>query len=671
MRERTESRHRNASRTGFNRVNALTTLMLAAFLVVVVTTLLTFRFVPNRPETMPLSFFFAVGVFLFSLSAGILFIYSQVRARTADENEQALREAIESFHRRTTQLQVAARIARDATAEPELSAVLSSAAKAIHERFGFYYVGIFLLDETGQTAQLRAAGGSAGELLLEKQHTLDINEGLVGYAIRMRQAMIVLDVSKDANHVPNPILSETQSEMSIPLIVRGSILGAVDVQSSRLAAFDQEDLNIMQTLADLLAVAIEKAQLYEAVQSYADEMEKRVSQRTHEFMMERAQLNAILNAMMEGVIYSLQNKPRYMNVAFRQMTGYDMGSWQGFLPLVQLDSDTDDLEKSRQIYRRIYDEIIKRGFWHGELRVRRVDGSEFDAYVTSTRITNNETTREQGTVTIIRDISQEKQLQEQKMRFVSYASHELRTPIANLKTRLYLLRRQPERTDVHMAVLEQVTERMQRLVQDLLLQSRFERGNIPLKLEPVRLQELMLDVVSMQRPEADHKQITLSAEMPSTRLMAHVDRDRITQVMTNLISNAINYTQHGGRVWVRLRDNGQNQAEITVKDTGIGIPDDMIDQIFQPFFRAQNVVAEGTGLGLNITKQIIDLHGGHIGVSSQLGEGSSFTVWLSLLPAENALPAGNALPTENALPAEDLPPTGNLTSSDEEPLPGE
>ena len=233
----------------------------------------------------------------------------------------------------------------------------------------------------------------------------------------------------------------------------------------------------------------------------------------------------------------------------------------------------------------------------------------------------------EGAVTIIRDISQQKALDKQKSRFIANAAHELRTPIANMKTRLYLIRHQPDKFNEHYDVLRQVTERMQRLIDDLLDMSRFERGRIKLSRETHNLQELIQDVVMTQRPEAEAKSVRLIQDLTDIPLYAEIDRDRFIQVLTNLISNAINYTDDG-EIIVRLYVTEDQQIELCVEDTGMGIKPDMLEKIFHPFIRANYEATKGTGLGLNIAREIVHLHDGHLSVKSVYGEGSQFYVTL-------------------------------------------
>ncbi|HEX2620623.1 MAG TPA: HAMP domain-containing sensor histidine kinase, partial [Phototrophicaceae bacterium] len=228
--------------------------------------------------------------------------------------------------------------------------------------------------------------------------------------------------------------------------------------------------------------------------------------------------------------------------------------------------------------------------------------------------------------TVLRDVSQETRLEQQKKRFIAVASHELRTPLTNLKTRLYLIRRQPERLTEHLDIIETVTDRMRKLVEDLFDVSRFEHGIIPLKAQMTPLQPLIQDVFLVQLPEAERKEVRLEYLCPDELIYAMVDPARFAQVLTNLMINAINYTPSGGRVTVEAA-LADDEIVISVCDTGMGIPEEWFEQIFQPFFRGQEH-STGAGLGLSITREIVELHGGRIEVNSTLGQGTCFHVWL-------------------------------------------
>lgn len=543
--------------------------------------------------------------------------------------EEANIRTTRDHSRSVNQLQVAAEIARDATSQANLQGLLDRAVQLICERFDFYHAGIFLIDEETGYAVIRAAYGvDASQEMLKREHKLKVGEeGIVGFVTGTGQPRVVLDTDADSYHYKNPVLPETCSELTLPFRVGTKIIGALDVQSLKRGAFDQNDVSILQTMADLLAVAIDKANLNEEVQAYADQLEIRVDERTRELESERAQLQIILDSIDDGVIYDEGWKTVYTNSAFVRLTGYTrQENWDEVLNQLK-PNNLSDREISSMI-QEIYHNIGHEGVWKSDVRLTHPNGTSFDASIVANAVQRNpETNHAPGAVTIIRDISQRKVLEEQKSRFIANAAHELRTPLANMKTRLYLIRHQPEKFEEHYNVMRHVTGRMQRLIDDLLDMSRFERGKIQLAKEPHHLQPIIHDVVVTQRPEAEAKSIRLQEDLSAEPIYAEVDQDRIVQVLTNLISNAINYTQSGNitvRLWVRK----EGQVSICIKDTGIGIKPDMIDKIFQPFVRVNHDTTKGTGLGLNISREIIHLHDGELIVESEYGKGSRFTIVL-------------------------------------------
>lgn len=542
------------------------------------------------------------------------------------------------YDRLIGRLQVAAQIARDATAEPDFNALLNSATQLIHHHFGFYHVGIFLLDDAGEYAVLHAAaGGSASHEMVKQHHKLKVGEvGLIGHITQTGEPRIAPDVRHDVQHYQNPALSKTRSEMAVPLKVHNTIIGALDIQSLQENAFTPDDILILQTLADLLAVAIQKARLNQALQIEAKQLEQRIEQRTAELAVERAQMSAVLETMADGVVFCENQRTIYVNPAFTRMFGYTRETWQGIASILDVAGITSEEVHIRQT--EINEKLIMIGQWQGELRVHRLDGTELDVSAAAWHI--QRTPEHLGTLLVLRDISQEKALQEQKSRFVSYASHELRTPITNLKTRLYLLEKQPHRFTDHIQAIQHVVDRMQRLVDDLLDMTRFESGNIRLEREVGSLQELIADVVATQRPEAERKRHVLTTQYPPVPLQAFIDRDRMTQVLTNLVANAINYTPEEGSITISLKELPDARAEISIEDTGVGIPSDYLPKIFLPFVRAGNTPAKGTGLGLSIARQIVEQHHGEIAVESEAGKGSRFFVrlQLALQPSSDRLP---------------------------------
>ncbi|HEY75715.1 MAG TPA: GAF domain-containing protein, partial [Thermoflexia bacterium] len=187
--------------------------------------------------------------------------------------EQRVAERTADLSRRTLQLEAAATVAREAAAIRDVSTLLNEVVHLISARFGFYHTGIFLVDEAGEYAVLRAASSEGGRRMLERGHRLKVGEvGIVGYVAGTGEPRIALDVGRDAVFFDNPDLPLTRSEMALPLRVRGRVIGVLDVQSEEPAAFSEEDIAVLQVMADQIALAIENARLLEESQRALEEL---------------------------------------------------------------------------------------------------------------------------------------------------------------------------------------------------------------------------------------------------------------------------------------------------------------------------------------------------------------------------------------------------------------
>ena len=187
--------------------------------------------------------------------------------------ELELKTFANNLERYATQLQVAAEIARDAATASNLDSLLKRAVDLVREYFGFYHAAVFLLDDAGEFAVLETASGESGELLLEQKHKLKVGKvGIVGHVAMSGQPRIALDVGKDATHFRQPLLPYTRSELAVPLKVMDRIIGVFDVQSHLESAFDGNDLIVLQTLADQLAIAIDNMRLVQETKRRTEEL---------------------------------------------------------------------------------------------------------------------------------------------------------------------------------------------------------------------------------------------------------------------------------------------------------------------------------------------------------------------------------------------------------------
>ena len=242
---------------------------------------------------------------------------------------------------------------------------------------------------------------------------------------------------------------------------------------------------------------------------------------------------------------------------------------------------------------------------------------------------------------VVRDVRAEREADRIKSDFVAKASHELRTPLASLRAYAEMLadgeaKDEAQRQQFAGVILSE-TARLSALVDRMLDINRIESGMARANYERVDLCALADECVASQQAEALRRGISMSVERRSAGATALVDRNLMKQVMLNLLSNALKYTPEKGRVWVEVDiDNLARSVVVSVRDSGIGIPEHAIPRLFGKFYRVENheKVAKGTGLGLNLCRNIVEaMHGGQIGVESREGAGSRF--WFAI-PLEQA-----------------------------------
>lgn len=237
--------------------------------------------------------------------------------------------------------------------------------------------------------------------------------------------------------------------------------------------------------------------------------------------------------------------------------------------------------------------------------------------------------------------------------FTADASHELRNPIAVIQTNVQVALADPspdlEVQRSQLETIERITRRLGRLIEDLLFLARHDGGLTNQKWEPCNLSHILHEVGEEQMAIAQQKQITVHLPNVENNFMVSGDRDRLVRLFTNLVSNAIAYTPLGGKVEIITQSLiSQNQVQVKVIDTGIGIPEVELPQIFERFYRYQpqkinksisksNPPTSGSGLGLAIAKAIAESHQGHINVESKVGQGTTFTVTIALVKIENAI----------------------------------
>jgi two-component system phosphate regulon sensor histidine kinase PhoR len=252
-----------------------------------------------------------------------------------------------------------------------------------------------------------------------------------------------------------------------------------------------------------------------------------------------------------------------------------------------------------------------------------------------------------GVVAVLHDVTREKEISRMKDDFVSHVSHELKTPLASITAYSEMLLdgeadNEQTRKEFY-SIIQNQAKRLNRMIDDILNAARIESGLIKIEKKPVSLTILIEEQMPMIKSFAEEKNITVSwghnGQKPIVFDQVYGDRDMISQVIVNLMSNAVKYTPSGGSVKIKNEvDDVAGLAKVSVTDTGVGIPDDELKYVFDKFYRvkANQTHAKGTGLGLSLVKQIIEkIHNGKVFVKSKLGAGSTFGFELPL--AQHAL----------------------------------
>ncbi|HST46212.1 ATP-binding protein [Jatrophihabitans sp.] len=234
------------------------------------------------------------------------------------------------------------------------------------------------------------------------------------------------------------------------------------------------------------------------------------------------------------------------------------------------------------------------------------------------------------------------ELDQAKADFIATVSHELRTPLTSIAGYLEMLQdgdggQLPDEAAAMLSIIDRNATRLRNLIEDLLTQSRIDAGRLRLELATVQLRSLLHSVLAAMAPLAAASDVKLELSAPDGELNVQADAQQLEQVFTNLISNALKFTPAGGSVNVSLAPAEDGGVVIEVRDTGMGIPPDEYPNLFTRFFRASNAAEAalpGTGLGLAIVQEIVHRHGGAVDIDSELGVGTTLTVWLPTSPEQ-------------------------------------
>ncbi|OGM59366.1 hypothetical protein A3A75_03375 [Candidatus Woesebacteria bacterium RIFCSPLOWO2_01_FULL_39_10] len=365
------------------------------------------------------------------------------------------------------------------------------------------------------------------------------------------------------------------------------------------------------------------------------EIQEQLTTRNRQLEEEKAKHDAMIENIGEGVI-GINDKGEiiFTNKSVENMTGFSQSELMGkpiWTSLKMVDKFDKEVEVNETPVRNaLY--LNKKIATSDYFYVRR-DNTKFPVAMTATPIVVFEQVL--GGAVVFRDITKEKEVDRMKTEFISLASHQLRTPLSAMKwfCEIILDGDVGSINEEQKEVLNNIyhsNERMISLVNTLLNISRIESGRLIIDPEPTDLKKLINEVILELRPRLDKKKHHLAISVHENLPAINIDPKLVRHVYMNLLTNAIKYTPEGGEVVVMVSRSGREIVS-QISDSGYGIPKNQAEQVFKKFFRAENIVkveTEGTGLGLYLTKTIVESSGGRIWFESSEGKGTTF--WFTL-----------------------------------------
>jgi two-component system phosphate regulon sensor histidine kinase PhoR len=422
------------------------------------------------------------------------------------------------------------------------------------------------------------------------------------------------------------LLESEQVHLWVPVIGHGQVLGLLALGPKFGGdVFGGEDMDILRLVARQVAPLVENIHLVTRLKRYASELEQRVEERTAELHSAKERVEAILASVGDGVVVTdLDWNVITANSAFERQVGYPTSSIVG-----QKLWSFVNVGDSPEIVAEIQHSLEREAIWTGELMNYTKDGTPYDVQMTITPV-SDQSGHIIGFVGSQRDITRHKQLERIKDRLIFDVSHELRTPVTNLSLYLELLESgKTERWSEYMGVLKGETNRLIELIENVLDLSRLDMWRSKkIRFSAVDLNIVADQVVTAHRPLAESAGLELNFKPANNLPVIQGEQNQLARLITNLLSNAIRYTPTG-QVVIRTGQECGN-VFLQVQDTGIGIEAEDMPHIFDRFYRGRQVSQSkitGTGLGLAIVKEIVEIHEGRIDVQSEVGKGSTFTVW--------------------------------------------
>jgi PAS domain S-box-containing protein len=547
---------------------------------------------------------------------------SEVNKRRAFLEDADVKKALLG---RTRELAALLAISQTATQSLETEKILNDTLDKSLEILDFDVGYIRTLDPEKKNLIVRVARGLSSPEFLSTSFPLDSPDPIVGKIVfKTQKPYIGTDIRKDPMFQARTMEKEgVISLVMVPIVSKQRAMGFIAVGSKKLHKFTKREVRLLVAFSSQLGSALENAQLY-------DEVNK-----------EKAYIENLVDNAGDAIISTdVGDRILTWNHGAEVIFGYSKEETVGQSLTILLPSHrAGELEEIREKVR--LTGVIR------NLEVRRIkkDGIIIEASLAVSPIRDKDD-NVIGFLHLARDVTEKKryeqrlkELDKMKSAFVSNVSHELRTPLTAIKASAdnMLDRLIGDLNGKQVGYLTRIksnSDRLARLINDLLDLSTIEAGKIDLRPTNLPLVTLVKEAAESLRPVAAEKLINLTVMSAVPGVIAWADRDKVIQVLMNLIGNALKFTPNRGKVTIAVAKNSAAWMQISVTDTGPGIPAEEVNKVFGRFYQigqAGTQKTQGTGLGLAISKALVEMHGGKIWVESEAGKGSTFSF---TLPAE-------------------------------------
>jgi signal transduction histidine kinase len=641
------------------------------------------------------------------------------RLRVQDRQQRAkLEQTLRTTERIQRALQTTMDVAQNITTVFDLETLLNHVCALIKEDYGYYHVGIFLLDETGKFVVARAGTGEIGRALCEQGRRLAVGkDGVVGWVAAHRQVANVSNIAEDPRYIalqetalPETVTGEAAaifSELALPLEVAGQLLGVLNIEHDTPGAFNAEDVQVLDALADQVAVAIQNASNYQA-----EQMRRQITERLYTVGMALSRsldLTEILNLILTGLIdiVPFDRGSVMLEYGGQVVVVAEKGFPPGTQPLdVRVHIKENDVFQDLRRTQRplLIPDVQQRTDWHyvenlpparSWLGVPLVYQETVIGMLSLTREHPNPYTEDEEALAVTfasqaamaiqnallyenlstvnrelektvqqlsertRDLQvayqQLERLDRTKSDFISVASHELRTPLTVISGYNQMLLDDPQvkKNDAYSQIVAGIQSgiaRMEVIVGSILDMAKIDGRVLQLHPEPLILSLLIQSVRATLADVCRQRYLTLELKGLEDLPVIEADTEAMRKAIYHLLVNALKYTPDGGTITVSGRTLPPDDAEypdggveIIVSDTGIGIDPSVQELIFTKFYQTGEVLIHssgtttfkggGPGLGLAITRGIVEAHGGKIwaespGYDEQACPGSHFHIVL-------------------------------------------